>query len=143
MGAKSFLIIRVSSNCFFFNVNDNVSGDPRRDPAHLRAPCSAMPSHLVKGFTFFWDKKLIYSSIPNLVDFPAKGMTDLLFEKSINPVSWFHGPPVLFYVFKPFPTDYRTNSHNGADECATRFSSPCHSSRQGTPRFKNLFAPDF
>ena len=98
----------MSSNLFgpFFKIKNHISGDPGCNATHLRTTRPAVPSHLMEGMALFRDAKPIDFTIPNLVDFPAKSVPDLLLKKVINSSCRLNGPSVLFYIFKPFAANH-------------------------------------
>jgi hypothetical protein len=97
----------------------------------------------MEGMALFRDAKPIDFTIPNLVDFPAKRVPDLLLKKVVNPTCRLHRLSVLFYIIKPFTTDQRTNRHDGTGECPTCFSLSGYAPGQGTSRFHDFFASYF
>jgi hypothetical protein len=125
---------------FFFDVQDDLSGDSGRDPAHLGASFSAVAAHRVKGLSLFRDEKPIGFAVPDLMDLPAESVAHLLFKPVVNSIGYLHGFSVLLPVFKLFPPDQAGNRHDGARKRPAGFPFPGHPAREGASGFKDLLA---
>ena len=76
-------------------------------------------------------------AIENLVYFGTGGMPYLFLEFQIHFTAGFHGLLVRFGILDHLRADDLRNSHDSANQCATRFAPSGDSTGQATGRFED------
>ena len=92
---------------------NNLGSNPSRNPADLGTSGPPVAPHHVEGLSLFGNKKAVDSPISDLMDLPAKGMTDLLLKKVVDLRCGKEGFVVLLNILKPLPAHDAPDRHNG------------------------------
>lgn len=60
----------------FFDIKDDLTGDPGCNTAHLWAPLPAVATYFEKGFVLLWNEEPVSPPVSDFMNLPAKGMSD-------------------------------------------------------------------
>ncbi len=82
--------------------------------AYLGASVSAMATYLVERIPLFRNIKTIDSAVADFMNLMTERMTHSFPELVIKSDGWFHGPPVLLYVFESLPSHRGPDCHEAA-----------------------------
>ncbi len=97
-------------------LKDNLGSNPSCDSADLGTSGPTVAPHFMEGLSLLGNEKAIDSPVPDLMNLPAKGMTDLLLEERVGPRRGKHGFLVLLNILKPLSAHDAPDGHNGASQ---------------------------
>ncbi len=100
----------------FAYFKNDLGSNPSRDSADLGTSGPTMAPHFMEGLSLFGNEEAVDSSVPDLMNLPAKGMTDLLLEERVGPRRGQHGFLVLLNFLKPLSARDAPDRHNGAGQ---------------------------